>query len=42
LEDSVHEDPEIKELLDRVVAREIDPATAAGRILESRAAIKER
>jgi LAO/AO transport system kinase len=38
LEASVQEDPEVRELLDRVVAREIDPATAAGRILEARAA----
>jgi LAO/AO transport system kinase len=38
LEASVQEDAEVRELLDRVVAREIDPATAAGRILESRAA----
>jgi LAO/AO transport system kinase len=38
LEASVQEDPEVRDLLDRVVAREIDPATAAGRILEARAA----
>jgi LAO/AO transport system kinase len=38
LEASVQTDPEVKELLDRVVAREIDPATAAGRILEGRTA----
>ena len=34
LEASVREDPEVKELLDRVVSREIDPASAAGTILE--------
>jgi len=38
LEASVQEDAEVRELLDQVAAREIDPATAAGRILESRAA----
>jgi LAO/AO transport system kinase len=37
LEASVREDPEVQELLDRVVAREIDPATAAARVLERRA-----
>jgi hypothetical protein len=41
LEASVHENPEVREWLDRVVAREIDPATAAGRILEARAAVKK-
>src|SRR5207248_10293103 len=30
LEASVREDPEVKQLLDRVVSRELDPATAAG------------
>jgi LAO/AO transport system kinase len=35
LEESVREDPEVKELLDRVVSREIDPASAAGRILDN-------
>jgi LAO/AO transport system kinase len=34
LEASVREDPQVKELLDRVVSREIDPASAAGTILE--------
>jgi LAO/AO transport system kinase len=34
LEASVREDPEVKELLDRVVTREIDPASAASTILE--------
>src|SRR5947208_7765452 len=34
LEASVREDPEVKELLDRVVTRELDPASAAGTILE--------
>jgi LAO/AO transport system kinase len=36
LEASVREDSEVKDLLDRVVSREIDPATAAVRILEAR------
>ncbi len=36
LEESVREDPEVRELLDRVVSREIDPASAALRILEAR------
>ncbi len=34
LEERVGEDPEVKSLLDRVVSREIDPATAAGQLLE--------
>ena len=34
LETSVQEDPDVQELLDRVVARELDPASAAGTILE--------
>jgi LAO/AO transport system kinase len=34
LESSIHDDPEVRELLDRVVAREIDPASAAETILE--------
>ena len=34
LEASVREDPDVQELLDRVVARELDPASAAGTILE--------
>ena len=42
LEASVREDRDVRELLDRVVAREIDPATAASRILEAQAAIEER
>jgi LAO/AO transport system kinase len=36
LEASVREDPEVQELLDSVVARELDPASAATRILEAR------
>jgi LAO/AO transport system kinase len=36
LEASVREDPEVLELLDSVVARELDPASAATRILEAR------
>jgi LAO/AO transport system kinase len=39
LEGSVREDPEVQELLDRVVSRELDPASAALRILESRARV---
>jgi GTPase len=34
LEASLRDDPEVQELLDRVVARELDPASAAGTILE--------
>jgi LAO/AO transport system kinase len=34
LEASVNEDPAVKELLDRVVSRELDPASAATTILE--------
>jgi len=37
LEAAVREDPAIQELLDRVVSREIDPATAATEVLERRA-----
>ena len=37
LESSVREDPEIQELLDEVVARKVDPASAAGSILEREA-----
>ena len=37
LEASVREDPEVQELLDRVVARELDPASAAATVLERRA-----
>ena len=37
LEASVREDPEVQELLDRVVARELDPASAATTVLERRA-----
>ncbi len=36
LEASVREDPDVQELLDRVVSRELDPASAATRILEER------
>ena len=36
LEESVREDAEVQELLDEVVARRIDPASAAGTILERR------
>jgi LAO/AO transport system kinase len=41
LEASLHDDDEVKELLDRVVARELDPSTAAATILE-RAAVRTR
>jgi LAO/AO transport system kinase len=34
LEESVHEAPEVQELLDEVVARRLDPASAATRLLE--------
>ncbi len=34
LEESTREDPEVKEMLDEVVARKLDPASAAGRLLE--------
>jgi LAO/AO transport system kinase len=37
LEASVRDDQQVRELLDRVVSRELDPASAATRILESRA-----
>jgi LAO/AO transport system kinase len=33
LEDTIRDDPSVQELLDRVVARELDPASAASRIL---------
>jgi LAO/AO transport system kinase len=38
LEASVREDPDVKQLLDRVVSREIDPASAATTILEAKVA----
>ena len=34
LEESTREDPEVKELLEEVVARKLDPASAAARLLE--------
>ena len=34
LEESVREDPEVKQMLDEVVERRLDPATAAKRLLE--------
>ena len=37
LEASVRDDPDVQELLDKVVAREIDPASAAATVLERRA-----
>ena len=37
LEDSLREDASVRELLDEVVARRIDPASAAGRLLERQA-----
>ncbi len=36
LEETVHEDEHVQELLDRVVSRELDPASAATTILEER------
>jgi LAO/AO transport system kinase len=36
LEESVRDDPGVQELLDRVVARELDPASAATSILDGR------
>jgi LAO/AO transport system kinase len=39
LEAAIDEDPVVQELLDRVVAREIDPASAAAEILERRAGL---
>jgi LAO/AO transport system kinase len=36
LEEAVGDDPEVQELLDRVVARELDPASAATTILARR------
>ena len=38
LEAAVEEDPYVQALLDHVVARELDPATAAAEILERRSA----
>jgi LAO/AO transport system kinase len=35
LESSIRDDPEVRELLDRVVSRELDPASAATLILEA-------
>jgi LAO/AO transport system kinase len=40
LEGSVRQDPDVQELLDRVVSRELDPATAAVRILETRGRVQ--
>jgi GTPase len=40
LEGSVREDPDVQELLDRVVSRELDPASAALRILEARGRVQ--
>jgi LAO/AO transport system kinase len=37
LEAAVRDDPHVQELLDRVVAREIDPASAAADVLARRA-----
>ena len=34
LEDSLHDDPAVQELLDEVVARRLDPSSAASRLLE--------
>src|SRR5438874_11920840 len=40
LEGSVREDPDVQELLDQVVSRELDPASAAVRILEARGRVQ--
>jgi LAO/AO transport system kinase len=40
LETSVREDPAVQELLDRVVSRELDPASAATTILEQQLAVE--
>jgi LAO/AO transport system kinase len=37
LESAVRDDPAVQELLDRVISRELDPASAATTILEARA-----
>jgi LAO/AO transport system kinase len=42
LEDSIREDAEVKDLLDRVVSRELDPASAATTILERRSGAPAR
>jgi LAO/AO transport system kinase len=42
LEAAVREDPEVRELLDRVVSRELDPASAATTILEAAAERAQR
>ena len=34
LEESIAEDPSVKELLDQVVSRRLDPASAAARLLD--------
>jgi LAO/AO transport system kinase len=34
LEESIRDDPSVKELLDEVVARRLDPASAAAKLLE--------
>jgi LAO/AO transport system kinase len=34
LEESIHDDPTVRELLDEVVARRLDPSSAASRLLE--------
>jgi LAO/AO transport system kinase len=41
LEAAVHEDDQVQQLLDRVVSRELDPASAATTILESRVATQQ-
>jgi LAO/AO transport system kinase len=42
LEASLHDDAEVQALLDEVVDRRIDPASAAGTILERAAAARAR
>ena len=41
LEAAIAADPHVKELLDRVVARELDPASAASEILQTRAVLAQ-
>ncbi|HWT23231.1 MAG TPA: methylmalonyl Co-A mutase-associated GTPase MeaB [Solirubrobacteraceae bacterium] len=42
LEASLHDDPAVQELLDEVVARRLDPATAARRVLEREGVARPR
>ena len=42
LEASLRDDPEVRELLERVVSRELDPASAAETILEHETVVGAR